>query len=180
MSRGSRWAAVRGGLTLDKTRAALRRHSARFVCSQSIASTNICVGHRRQSGTDRSAHGCRTSWLCDVSRRVCSTRVRHITATITAITGDRASLPRDNVNAMAHVRARDCQQVRADCSACRWRALQLVSFARVSRTLVHSRPRSSRHMVFVTISRDGTAVTRCDASTEADICIRNVIQRSTL
>ena len=178
MSRGSRWAAVRGGLTLDKPLAALRRHCARFVCSQSLASTNICVEHRRQSSTDRSAHGCRASWLCDTSRRVPSTRVRHITTTIAASTGDRASVLRDDASAVVHVRTRDCQQVRADCSACRWRALQWVSFARAWRALVHSR--SSRHMVFVTLSRDGTAVTRCDASTEADICVRNVIQRSTL
>ena len=177
MSRGSRWAAVRGGLTIDKPLAALRRHCARFVCSQSLASTNICVEHRRQSSTDRSAHGCRASWLCDTSRRVLSARVRHTTTTIAAITGNRASVLRDNANAVAHIRARDCLQVRADCSACRWRAQQWVSFARASRALVHSR--SSGHVVFVTISRDGTAVTRCDASTEADITL-NTNQRSTL
>ena len=177
MSRGSRWAAVRGGLTIDKPLAALRRHCARFVCSQSLASTNICVEHRRQSGTDSSAHGCRACWLCDISRRVSSTRVRHITATIAAITGDRARVLRDDASTVAHVRTRDCQQVRADCIAYRWRALQWVSFARAWRALVHSR--SSRHMVFVTLSRDGTAVTRCDACTEADITL-NTIQRSTL
>ena len=178
MSRGSRWAAVRGGLTIDIPPAALWRHCARFVCSQSLASTNVCVEHRRQSSTDRSAHGCRASWLCDISRRVSSTRVRHITATIAAITGDRARVLRDDANAVVHVRTRYFLQVRTDCSACRWRPLQWVSFARVWRALVHSR--SSGHMVFVTISRDGTAMARCDASTEADICIRNVIQRSTL
>ena len=178
MSRGSRWAAVRGGLTIDIPLAALWRHCACFVCSQSLASTNICVEHRRQSSTDRSAHGCRASWLCDISRRVLSTRVRHITATIAASTGDRARLLRNNASTVVHVRARDCQQVRTDCSACRWRALQWVSFARVWRALVHSL--SSGHMVFVTLSRDGTAVTRCDAGAKADICVRDVIQRSTL